>query len=307
MKRNLLCLCLAFCVLLSLAACSAKKDSAASDDNLSYDMVDVNSSGEVGNEYGGYFSTSEAQEALDLPESNGTDGRKIIRSASVTMETTDFDGALTALEQRVTEFGGWIASSELQSSSRYDSARYAWYTLRIPSEKLEAFLFDAEEFGTVLSSSRGSNEITTEYYDTEARLKSLQVQEERLLAVLEKADTLDSIIQLENALSDVRYQIESLTGALRRYDDLVNMATVELSLREVTSTSPVSGTPKTLGERVSQQFSGSLRSLGSFFEGLVVFVIGNLPVILVWAVILGGGGYAGWRIYRKRKEKPNNE
>lgn len=299
MKRKLLCLCLTLCVLLSLAACGSKADS---NDNVSMDMADMDSPG-AANGFT-YYSEAESQE---MPDSAGTDGRKIIRTASVSMETTDFDGALTALEQRVTEFGGWIASSELQSSSRYDSARYAWYTLRIPSEKLEAFLFDAEEFGTVLSSSRGSNEITTEYYDTEARLKSLQVQEERLLAVLEKADTLDSIIQLENALSDVRYQIESLTGALRRYDDLVDMATVELSLREVTSTSPVSGTPKTLGERVSQQFSGSLRSLGSFFEGLVVFVIGNLPVILVWAVILGGGGYAGWRIYRKRKEQPNNE
>lgn len=300
MKRKLLCLCLTLCVLLSLAACGSKSDTAATD--VSMDMVDMDSPGAAENGYS--FSISEAQE---MPDTAGTDGRKIIRTASVSMETTDFDASVAALEQHVAEFNGWIASSELQGSSRYDSSRYAWYTLRIPSAKMEAFLSGAEEFGTVLSSSRGSNEITTEYYDTEARLKSLQVQEERLLAILEKVDTLDSVIQLENALSDVRYQIESLTGTLRRYDDLVDMATVELSLREVTSTSPVSGTPKTLGERISQQFSGSLRGLGDFFEGLLVFVIGNLPVILVWAVILGGGGYAGYRVYRKRKGKSDGQ
>lgn len=300
MKRKLLCLCLTLCVLLSLTACGSKSDTAATD--VSMDMVDMDSPGAAENGYN--FSVSEAQE---MPDTAGTDGRKIIRTASVSMETTDFDASVAALEQRVSEFNGWIASSELQGSSRYDSSRYAWYTLRIPSAKMEAFLSGAEEFGTVLSSSRGSNEITTEYYDTEARLKSLQVQEERLLAILEKADTLDSVIQLENALSDVRYQIESLTGTLRRYDDLVDMATVELSLREVTSTSPVSGTPKTLGERISQQFSGSLRGLGDFFEGLLVFVIGNLPVILVWVVILGGGGYAGYRVYRKRKGKSDEQ
>lgn len=300
MKRKLLCLCLTLCVLLSLAACGSKSDKAATD--VSMDMADMESPGAAENGYN--FSVSEAEE---MPDTAGTDGRKIIRTASVSMETTDFDASVAALEQRVAEFNGWIASSELQGSSRYDSSRYAWYTLRIPSAKMEAFLSGAEEFGTVLSSSRGSNEITTEYYDTEARLKSLQVQEERLLAILEKADTLDSVIQLENALSDVRYQIESLTGTLRRYDDLVDMATVELSLREVTSTSPVSGTPKTLGERISQQFSGSLRGLGDFFEGLLVFVIGNLPVILVWAVILGGGGYAGYRVYRKRKGKSDGQ
>lgn len=295
MKRKLLCLCLVLCVLLSLTACGSKSDKAATD--VSMDMADMDSPG-AANGFNTYYSEAESQE---MPDTAGTDGRKIIRTASVTMETTDFDASVAALEQRVTEFGGWIASSELQGSSRYDSSRYVWYTLRIPSAKMETFLSGAEEFGTVLSSSRGSNEITAEYYDTEARLKSLQVQEERLLAILEKADTLDSVIQLESALSDVRYQIESLTGTLRRYDDLVDMATVDLSLREVTSTSPVSGTPKTLGERISQQFSGSLRGLGDFFEGLLVFVIGNLPVLLVWAVILGGGGYAGYRIYRKRK------
>lgn len=300
MKKRLVCLALALCVLLSLAACGSKADS--NNDNVSMDMADMDSPG-AANGFT-YYSGAESQE---MPDSAGTDGRKIIRTASVSMETTEFEASLAALEQRVTEFGGWIASSELQGSSRYDSSRYAWYTLRIPSEKLEAFLSGAEEFGTVLSSSRGSNEITTEYYDTEARLKSLQVQEERLLAILEKADTLDSIIQLENALSDVRYQIESLTGTLRRYDDLVDMATVDLSLREVTSTSPVSGTPKTLGERISQQFSGSLRSLGDFFEGLLVFIIGNLPVLLVWAVILGGGSYAGYRVYRKRKNKSDGQ
>lgn len=300
MKQKLLCLCLTLCVLLSLAACGSKSDKAATD--VSMDIADMDSPGAAENGYS--FSVSEAEE---MPDTAGTDGRKIIRTASVSMETTDFDASVAALEQRVSEFNGWIASSELQGSSRYDSSRYAWYTLRIPSAKMEAFLSGAEEFGTVLSSSRGSNEITTEYYDTEARLKSLQVQEERLLAILEKADTLDSVIQLENALSDVRYQIESLTGTLRRYDDLVDMATVELSLREVTSTSPVSGTPKTLGERISQQFSGSLRGLGDFFEGLLVFVIGNLPVILVWVVILGGGGYAGYRVYRKRKGKSDGQ
>ena len=299
MKRKLLCLCLALCMLLPLAACGSKAEKS---DNTAYDMADMDSPG-AANGFT-YYSEAESQET---PDSAGTDGRKIIRTASVSMETTEFEASLAALEQRVTEFGGWIASSELQGSSRYDSARYAWYTLRIPAAKMEAFLSGAEEFGTVLSSSRGSNEITTEYYDTEARLKSLQVQEERLLAILEKADTLDAIIQLESALSDVRYQIESLTGTLRRYDDLVDMATVDLSLQEVTSTSPVSGTPKTLGERISQQFESSLRSLGGFGEGLLVFVIGNLPVLLVWAVILGGGGYAGYRVYRRRKGKTDGQ
>ena len=94
----------------------------------------------------------------------------------------------------------------------------------------------AGELGNVLSLNRRQEEITEAYYDTEARLTALKTQEERLLAIMEKAETLDDIIRLEDALSDVRYQIESLSGTMRRYDNLVEMATVEVSLREVEST-----------------------------------------------------------------------
>ena len=155
----------------------------------------------------------------------------------------------------------------------------------------------------MLSSSRSSEEITDQYYDAQAHLTALRTQEERLLAILEKADDLESVIKLEEALTEVRYEIEDLTGTIKRYDSLVDMATVTVSIREVSSTSPVSATPTTLGGRIAQQFRTSLQSLGGFGEDLIVFFVGNLPVLLVWAAVISGVFFGGRKIWRRVKSK----
>ena len=154
-----------------------------------------------------------------------------------------------------------------------------------------------------MSNRRSSEEVTEQYYDAQARLTSLQVQEERLLAILEKAETLDDVIQLENALTDVRYQIEELTGTLNRYDSLIEMSTVTVSISEVSATSPVSTTPKTLGERIAQQFERSLRSIGDSGEDFLVFVIGNLPVLLLWAVGIVAVIFLGKALLKRRNRE----
>lgn len=292
MKRMTTLLCLLLCLTLVLTGCGAK-----SMDSVSSEMQMTTADMAAPMEAPSMSAGTDAGNTVDAGE------RKLIWRADLTLETTAFDDSVALLEQRTAEFGGWVESSQFQGSSRYDSSRYGWYTLRIPAGKLDAFLSGAGEMGTVLSSSRSCEEITDSYYDAQARLTALQTQEERLLAILEQADDLDAIIRLEEALSDVRYQIEDLTGTIRRYDSLVDMATVSISLREVSSTSPVNATPTTLGGRIAQQFRDSLHSLGSFGEDLVVFLIGNLPVLLVWAVVLVGVFFGGRKVVRRVKAK----
>lgn len=289
------------CLVLLLTACGSgnKSDSAASDvmtESQAYD----DSNGELN------FTMTGGQTGESMADSGTSadqDIRKVIRTAALELETTEFDESIALLEERVAEIGGWVETSELQGSSRYDSSRYGWYTLRIPAEKLDEFLNGAGDIGNVLSNRRSSEEVTEQYYDAQARLTSLQVQEERLLAILEKAETLDDVIQLENALTDVRYQIEELTGTLNRYDSLIEMSTVTVSISEVSATSPVSTTPKTLGERIAQQFERSLRSIGDSGEDFLVFVIGNLPVLLLWAVGIVAVIFLGKALLKRRNRE----
>ena len=99
-------------------------------------------------------------------------------------------------------------------------------------------------------------DITGSYFDTQARLNALEQEEKRLLELLEKAETLDEIIQLEDRISNVRYEIESLTSQMKIYDKEVAYSTVSIFLEDVTEYSAKSS----FGSRTWEAFTGGWNS-----------------------------------------------
>ena len=188
------------------------------------------------------------------------------------------------------EFGGYVESSTLEGNSYWnDSCRTANYTLRIPAENFDQFIGAAGGIGNITSKNIGSEEITSQYFDTQARLESLSLQEERLLDILEKAEKLTDVLELEQELADVRYQIETLTTTLNRYDQLISYSTVEVTIEEVYEITPVNPMPLSLTDRISQEFSSSVASVRQSVEGILVAVIGGSPKILwflFWIAVL---------------------
>ena len=155
---------------------------------------------------------------------------KLILRADLTLETQDFDAASADLEKLTAETGGYIESSSLSGDK---GSRSAYYTLRIPQEKFETFYAQLGDRAHVVYSSRSSEDITEQYTDIETRLATLQTKHERLLALLDQAGKMEDIISLENALADCEYEIDSLTGSKRHYDDLVGFSTFSVTLDEV--------------------------------------------------------------------------
>ena len=116
--------------------------------------------------------------------------------------------------------------------------------------------------------------------------------------------SLEDIVQLEQALSDVTYQIEKLTGTLRNYDSLIQYMTVTIDLQEVTKETEVSQAPVTLGERISAQFHSTVTGLGEFGETTLIFLVGGLPVLALLAVL---GLIAFWIVRRVRRSRKKRE
>ena len=161
-----------------------------------------------------------------------TTDRKLIQTAWMELESRDYAQALAALEQMVTDCGGYIESRSEQGGSLYSSrynARYASITARIPADKLETAMGAAGELCNVVSRSTDVADVTESYTDTAARLKTLRLQEERLLEILSKATELSDVLELESRLSDVRYQIESYEATLRNYDSRVSYSTLHIT------------------------------------------------------------------------------
>lgn len=261
---------------------------------------------------------SEPGGGLGGGESSYTDGvssqfkeSKLILRADLTMQSTEFDKALSSLDQLVREKGGYYESNVIQRGAYYDvsAARYGEFVIRVPREQYDAFLSAAGTVGHIVNSSESSEDVGEVYYDTEIRLKTQQTKHERLLSLLEKATDMENIIALENALSEVEYQIERLSGTLRKYDSLVGYSTVSLSLNEVLVITEQPREAAGIGGRIANAFTGGLKDMGRSLGNLAVWGAYNFFGILFFIAFCAAAVLVvkKYRIRREKGQRPGPE
>ncbi len=232
-----------------------------------------------------------------------TESEKLIRTVSMQIQTKEFDNILGYLDAKVAEFGGYIQSSQIFGNGM-DSYGYrsASMTLRIPQSKLDLFVAGVDETATVVRKSENAENITLRYADTEARLKSLQIEQERFLALLEKADTVESILVLEEHLTELRYEIESYASTLKLYDNKVNYSTVTLDISEVNRIVPVEQNP-TLLSRMKEGFVNTWYDIKDGLADFAVWFVTNIIYLVIWAVVIVAAIVVAKKINKSRKAK----
>lgn len=185
----------------------------------------------------------------------------------------------------VKELGGYFQQSSV--SNRGNSGyRYGSYTIRIPSAQFDTFLQKAGTLCHLVYSSTGTDDVSETYYDTEARLETARIKLERLQALLAKATSMDDIITIESAISETEWDIENLSGTLRRYDALVDYATIDVELSEVYKLSGQDEAVTTFGGRLGQSFVNGLRAVGSALEDFAVWLAYSWVWLLVIAAVI---------------------
>lgn len=235
---------------------------------------------------------------------------KIIYSADLSIQTTEFDQSVSALERTVRDFGGFVESSDTSGNVTYESDgttrivdRYAYYTVRIPAEKFEDFLSMTGSLGNVLNSSRYAENVTSRYTDNEARLSSLRTQEERLLSMLEKSEDVESLIALEERLADVRYELESIERTLRNLDMQIGYSSISISLNEVEKYTPSVPVKRTFGEKLANSLKNGWHSFTSDIKYLILDLAYALPGLILFAVIAAAVVITAVKLRRRRKAK----
>lgn len=232
----------------------------------------------------GSVTEAQAEEVSD-PQA----GRKLITTMNLNAETEYFDELIGNLERQVAELGGYIESSD-QWNGRSDyygnrlENRNAYLTIRIPAEKLGSFLTLMEESTNITSKSKSVEDVTLAYVDLESHKKALLTEQERLLELMEMAETVEDLITVEDKLANVRYQLESMESQLRTYDNKINYSTVYLQIQEVKRLTPVEE-PTTWG-RIKSGFSENLYKAGEAIRNVFIGIIINIPFIAIWLVIL---------------------
>ena len=259
-------------------------------------MISTNSmKSEASIEYSGsmdYAVTEEMMESGAL--SSGTEAaqieetdRKLIKTVNMTVETKEFDAVLHSLNEQIKACGGYVENMNTYNGSIYDSwrsSRDASMTIRIPVENLETFLDTVTDISNVIRRSDKVEDVTLTYVDLQSHKEALQTEQTRLLELLEKAESVEDIITIEERLSGVRYQIESMESQLRTYDNKITYSTVNLEIEEVQELTPVE--EETVWQRISGGFVESLHSVADGFVEFSIWLIVNSPFLVIWAVII---------------------
>lgn len=221
-------------------------------------------------------------------------GRKLIRTVDMDVETMEFDKLLSHVKEKTQESGGYVEALNVYNGSSYNdytgygyrNDRNASLTLRIPKDKLDGFLVEVADNSNIVRRNEQEQDVTLDYVDLESHKEVLLVEQERILALLEQAETLDEILTLESRLSDIRYQLESMERQLRTYDNQIEYSTVYLSIQEVVELTPVEVEEKTTWERIADGFMESVKNIGFGIKEFFVLFVTMLPYLLLFAVII---------------------
>ncbi len=209
--------------------------------------------------------------------------RKIIYTTWMQLQAKDFNETAGAVQAAVEKAGGYISSKFVYDQPYEDSVPYGTFECRIPQENYSDFIGEVGDVGYVLSLEENSEDVTLNYVDIEARITSLRTQEESLMAMLEQASDVDTLVIIQTSLMEVQYQIESYTSQIRTLDDLISYSTVTIDIEEVYEYTPP--TPETFTSRISAAFSNSWEDFSYFMQDFAVALVYALPGLLVLAVI----------------------
>lgn len=228
--------------------------------------------------------------------------RKLIKKASLIIESNNYEKTLDEINDAVISYKGFIQSSKqyIDKARSDNDLRHSQYVLRIPTENLDSFIETIKKSSNVLELVIDGKNVTDEYIDVQSRLKTLRIEEERLLEILKKTTKLSDIIELESRLTQVRRQIEEYTTKINKLDSLVELATVEITLSEVENLTPK--TKQGFFVQLGNIFFGSL----DFLSLVLMTIVKVITALLPFVVVFGGIALIIILIVKRRSRNKNN-
>lgn len=232
------------------------------------------------------YTTESTTTSDDVAKDENALARKIIKTYRIRMETLEYDVAAALITSAAESFGGYISEATqegVSSTSSSYTTRSATYTVRVPAESADAYIEHISGDCNVLSSSLATQDVTDSYYGYQARLDSLIVQEERLTAMMEKAQTLSELLTLEDKLSDVRAEINGINSSLQLMDKSVTYSYVYVTLKEVKEYQEPEA--ESYLSRLGASFVGAFESFVTVVGEIFIAFVWMLPYLLIAAVI----------------------
>ncbi len=220
-------------------------------------------------------------------------GPDIVKTAGISIEVEKggFETAFNAATTIAGRYGGYVQDS----SMRGIKAKSGQLTIRVPASAFDQAMNDLRGLGSVEGQSISGQDVTSQFVDFNARLRTWETQEAVLLRLMRRATSIESTLRVQNQLQDVQFRIEQIKGQLRLLENQTSLATIDVSLREVGAVVGVRRSaarePPSLGEAWNRAVDG--------FLGVIFAVVVGLGYLIPLAAIAFAIGF-GYRRYRAR-------
>ena len=234
----------------------------------------------------------------ELGEDGATDGRAVVRNASIELVVDDGAAAIAAVEARAVAFGGSVASAT--RSRDEDGTVSGSLVLRVPADQLDALVDALDELARAVPfRSIDELDVTMQLSDLEAQLRNLRAFEDELRTLLtevrERDGTVEGLVAISDSLRQVRTEIDLIEARRIQLADRVELSTVHVFVRQARSTTPVIGTWD-LPTVVRDALAATVRLGQLAVEGVVWFALTIAPA-------LAGLGAIGWTVRSVRRRR----
>ena len=287
--RKLIALLLA---LTMLAGCGASSSPAMKQEAMEYAMAETAA-----------MAPGAITGASDTVTQEVSTDQKLIKRVNMDAETEDLEALLPQLLAEISALGGYVESQEIFNGSSYASYRHrnARLTIRVPAENLNGLVQQVKGASNVVSYNESVEDVTLAYVDMETRILVLETERDRLLELMEQAETMSDLLEIEARLTDVRSALESINSQLKVLQNQVSYATIELYINQVKAYTEVE--EQTVWQRIGSGFKKNLQNIGKDLVDFFVWALTYSPQLILWAGIFAVVIIVIRRSFRKRKVK----
>lgn len=285
-KRYLVLILASILMVSTIGGCSSKNDSTGIDSEEINDS-ELSYLREVSEE------SHEDDESPLQPE-------KVITTIDMHFETTEFEKTNQDLNKLIKKYKAYVENSNINYNTYYNNKSYrnAFYVIRVPKDKVGKFQSDLNGIGNIISENTSKSDVTKHYKDIESRLKVIEVKEERILALLSKAEKIEDIIKLEDQLSKTIYEKEDLKSSMMDLDDRIDFTSIEINLEEVEKISNQDTTKTGFGIKFINAIKDSMFFFKKSLENIILLSIYVLP----FALVIGALAYLLIKFIKKIKK-----
>lgn len=201
------------------------------------------------------------------------DNRKIIKRGSISYQVKELDNIEDTIKEKVKQYGGYV------SNSIFNENRLS-ISIKIPVERFDDFLKEANNFGKILNKSISADDVTKQYFDLEGRIKNKSIHQKRIRDYIEYAKNIDDLIKYENELNRVTNELEELEANFKNLSHQIAFSTLNMEFT-VPYAKKISRKWPSIKNAFDNLYYFIANFIFYFFIIIIYFIVISIPIILL--------------------------